>query len=155
MAKQSAGLMVYRGSRGSIEVLLVHPGGPFWANKDDAAWSIPKGELKEGEDPLEGAKREFQEETSLTAEGKFQPVNPVRQKGGKIVHAWAIRSDFDAATVKSNTFSLKWPPASGMVRQFPEIDRAEWFPIRIAKRKILKGQLDLLAQLEKLLGEDP
>ena len=149
MPKQSAGLLLYRKRHGSIEVFLVHPGGPIWANKDDGAWSIPKGEFDAGEDPLKAAKREFQEETSVVVVGKYLPLTPIRQRGGKIVYAWAVRSDLDAATVKSNTFSIEWPPGSGKMREFPEIDRAEWFKIDLARRKILKSQEGLLEQLEQ------
>jgi len=149
MPKQSAGLLLYRKRHGSIEVFLVHPGGPIWANKDDGAWSIPKGEFDAGEDPLKAAKREFQEETSVVVVGKYLPLTPIRQRGGKIVYAWAVRSDLDAATVKSNTFSIEWPPGSGKMREFPEVDRAEWFTITLAKRRILKSQLGLLEQLEQ------
>jgi predicted NUDIX family NTP pyrophosphohydrolase len=149
MPKKSAGLLMYRKMPKSLEVFLVHPGGPFWANKDDGAWSIPKGEFDASEDPLEAAKREFREETGLVATGEYQPLKPVRQAGGKIVHAWAVHCDLDAAAVKSNHFSMEWPPRSGNVCAFPEIDRAEWFQINLARRKILKSQLDLLEQLEQ------
>jgi predicted NUDIX family NTP pyrophosphohydrolase len=152
MPKESAGLLLYRSRGGSIEVFLVHPGGPFWAKKDEGSWSIPKGEIEAGEDKLGAAKREFQEETGLAVSaGPFQPLKPIRQKGGKIVHAWAAQSDLDSAAVKSNTFSMVWPPRSGKMREFPEIDRAGWFEIAEARRKILKSQLCLLAQLEELL----
>jgi predicted NUDIX family NTP pyrophosphohydrolase len=152
MPKESAGLLLYRKRRGSPEVFLVHPGGPFWANKDDGAWSIPKGELDAGENPLEAAKREFLEETGLVAEGEYRPLEPIRQKGGKIVHAWAIQGDVEPTAVKSNTFSMEWPPGSGKLRKFPEVDRAGWFKIDAAKRKILKSQLGLLEQLEQMLA---
>jgi predicted NUDIX family NTP pyrophosphohydrolase len=152
MPKVSAGLLLYRKRRGSLEIFLVHPGGPFWANKDDGAWSIPKGELDEGEEPLEAAKREFREETGLVAEGEYQPLEPIRQSGGKIVHAWAVQGDLQPTAVKSNTFSLEWPPGSGKMRKFPEVDRAGWFKIDVAKRKILKSQLGLLEQLENILA---
>ena len=152
MPKQSAGLLLYRKKRGSLEVFLVHPGGPFWANKDDGAWSIPKGEFDASEDPLEAAKREFREETGRIAQGEYRPLEPIRQKGGKIVYAWAVHSDLEPAAVKSNSFSMEWPRGSGTVRQFPEIDRAEWFKIDMAKRKILKSQLGLLEQLEQALA---
>jgi len=150
MPKMSAGLLLYRKLNGVMEVFLVHPGGPFWAKKDDGAWSIPKGEFDAGEDPLAAAKREFQEETGLVAEGKFQSLKPIRQKGGKIVYAWALPLDLEAAAVKSNTFSMEWPPGSGRMREFPEIDRAGWFTMDVAKRKILKSQVDLLEQLEQI-----
>jgi len=150
MPKKSAGLLVYRQTHGSLELLLVHPGGPFWARKDDGAWSIPKGEFDEGEDPLVAAKREFQEETGLTVKGDFRALEPVRQAGGKIVYAWAVKCDLDAAAAKSNTFSMEWPRGSGREAEFPEVDRAEWFKIGLAKRKILKSQISLLQQLEIL-----
>jgi predicted NUDIX family NTP pyrophosphohydrolase len=150
MRKQSAGLLLYREKGDSVEVFLVHPGGPFWAKKDDGAWSIPKGEFDANEDPLDAAKREFQEETSFVASGKFLPLTPIRQRGGKIVHAWAVRADADAAKIKSNTFSIEWPPRSGKMREFAEVDRAAWFAIGWAKQKILKSQLPLLEQIEKL-----
>jgi predicted NUDIX family NTP pyrophosphohydrolase len=152
MPKESAGLLLYRKTRGSLEVFLVHPGGPFWANKDDGAWSIPKGELEAGEDPLDAAKREFREETGLVAEGEFQPLEPIRQSGGKIVHSWAVQGDLESTAVKSNTFSMEWPPGSGKLRKFPEVDRAGWFKIDLAKRKTLKSQLGLLEQLEQILA---
>jgi len=152
MPKKSAGLLLYRKVCGSMEVFLVHPGGPFWANKDDGAWSIPKGEFDEGEEPLEAAKREFREETGLVAEGEFQPLKPVRQRSGKIVYSWAVNFDLDAAAVKSNPFSMEWPPGSGRMQEFPEIDRADWFKIELARRKILKGQLGLLDQLERAVA---
>ena len=152
MPKKSAGLLLYRKTGGSVEVFLVHPGGPFWANKDDGAWSIPKGECSPGEDPIEAAKREFREETGLVARGEYLPLRPIQQKGGKIVHAWAVRCDIQTAAVKSNTFSMEWPPGSGKTREFPEIDRAEWFKIDLAKRKILKSQLGLLEQLEEAMA---
>jgi len=152
MPKKSAGLLLYRKVRGSVEVFLVHPGGPFWANKDDGAWSIPKGEFDEGEEPLDAAKREFREETGLVAEGEFQPLKPVRQRSGKIVYAWAVHLDLNAAAVTSNTFSMEWPRGSGRMQEFPEIDRADWFNIDLARRKILKGQLGLLDQLEQAVA---
>jgi len=152
MPKKSAGLLLYRKVRGSMEVFLVHPGGPFWANRDEGAWSIPKGEFDAGEDPLDAAKREFQEETGLVAEGDFQPLKPIRQKSGKIVYSWAVHLDLDATGVKSNTFSMEWPPGSDRMREFPEIDRAGWFKIELARRKILKTQLDLIEQLERAVA---
>ena len=152
MPKKSAGLLLYRKVRGSVEVFLVHPGGPFWANKDDGAWSIPKGEFDEGEEPLDAAKREFREETGLVAEGEFQPLKPVRQRSGKIVYAWAVHLDLNAAAVTSNTFSMECPRGSGRMQEFPEIDRADWFNINLARRKILKGQLGLLDQLEQAVA---
>jgi len=148
MPKRSAGLLLYRMVHGSIDVFLVHPGGPYWVGKDDGAWSIPKGELDDGEDPLDAAKREFLEETGIVASGPFEPLNTIRQTGGKVVYAWAVQLDLNAALVESNTFSMEWPRGSGRIREFPEIDRADWFKLDLAKRKILKSQLDLLYQLE-------
>jgi predicted NUDIX family NTP pyrophosphohydrolase len=152
MPKTSAGLLLFREIEGRLEVLLVHPGGPFWARKDDGAWSIPKGELEEGEDPLAAAKREFQEETGQSAEGEPIPLEPLRQPSGKTVQAWALRGDLDPAHLKSSTFSLEWPPRSGRRQEFPEVDRAEWFTLPVAERKILKGQSGFLSQLREKVG---
>jgi predicted NUDIX family NTP pyrophosphohydrolase len=149
---QSAGLLLYRRSGGELEVLLVHPGGPFWARKDEGAWSIPKGEFAAEEDPLEAARREFAEETGRHADGEFIELEPVRQPGGKLVLAWALEADLDPAGFQSNTFTMEWPPRSGRRQAFPEIDRAEWFAIDAARRKILRGQLPLLTQLAARLG---
>lgn len=154
MPKKSAGLLIYRESCGQSEVFLVHPGGPFWAKKDDGAWSIPKGELSEGEDPLDAAKREFKEETGYSVKGDFQPLDPLRQPSGKIIYAWVVKSDVDVETLKSNNFSLEWPPGSGKTAEFPEVDRAGWFAIEIARRKILRGQVALLDQLEQIVTND-
>jgi predicted NUDIX family NTP pyrophosphohydrolase len=152
MARKSAGLLMYRRRAGQVEVFLIHPGGPFWARKDEGAWAIPKGEFTE-EDPLEAAKREFHEETSLPASGDFRPLEPIKQAGGKIVHAWAVEGDLDAAAIKSNTYKVEWPPHSGQWQSFPEVDRAGWFPLPEARQKILKSQLPLLDQLERLLQQ--
>lgn len=138
---------MYRRSGGHLEVLLVHPGGPFWMKKDLGAWTIPKGEYEAGEEPLAAAVREFQEETGLLASGPFRPLAPIRQRGGKIVDAWAFEGDGDAAALTSNTFSLEWPRGSGRVQEFPEVDRAGWFRIEEAKRKILPSQAGLLEEL--------
>jgi predicted NUDIX family NTP pyrophosphohydrolase len=153
MAKLSAGLLIYRRSDGALEVLLVHPGGPYWSRKDSGAWSIPKGEYGPDEEPLEAAKREAAEEVGLTVAGPFVPLAPVTQPGGKIVSAWAAAGDFDASQVQGNTFSMEWPPRSGTFRSFPEVDRAGWFALPAAREKILKGQLPLLDELERLLGD--
>jgi predicted NUDIX family NTP pyrophosphohydrolase len=134
-----------------LEVFLVHPGGPFWAKKDEGAWSIPKGEITEEEDPLEAAKREFLEETGFQVDGNFIALARVKQAGGKQVHAWAVEGDCDAESIRSNTFSMEWPPRSGKRREFPEIDRAGWFSLDQAKQKILKGQLSLLEELPSKL----
>jgi predicted NUDIX family NTP pyrophosphohydrolase len=150
MARQSSGLLVYRGRGRSLEVFLVHPGGPLWARKDQGAWSIPKGEFTVGEVPLEAARREFREETGLTVSGDFRPLEPVRQSGGKLVHAWAVEGDCDAGKVRSNTFSMEWPPRSGRQQEFPEVDRAAWFTLDQGRDKILKSQQPLLDQLEQM-----
>jgi predicted NUDIX family NTP pyrophosphohydrolase len=153
MPKQSAGLLMFRRRGPTLEVLLVHPGGPFWARKDLAAWSIPKGEYQPGEDPLAAARREFAEETGITPRGDFVALAPIRQPGGKIVRAWAVESDCDPQAIQSNTFTMEWPPRSGRQQTFPEVDRAEWFPLALAGRKISKGQARLLAELVRLLSE--
>ena len=129
----------------------MHPGGPFWAKKDDGAWSIPKGEIAEDEDPLKAAKREFREETGFQIDGNFIALTPVKQAGGKWVYAWAVEGDCGAELIRSNTFSMEWPPRSGKRQEFPEINRAAWFPLDVAKQKILKGQLSLLEQLQSQL----
>ena len=150
MAAKSAGLLMYRMRDGKPQVLLIHPGGPFWARKDEGAWSIPKGEFTD-EDPLEAAKREFQEETGFPLDGDFEPLTPIKQAGGKIVHAWAVRGDCDADAIQSNTFRLEYPPHSGQWTTYPEADRAAWFPLAQARDKILKSQRPLLDQLEQTL----
>ena len=150
-SKNSAGLLVYRIRNGDLEILLVHPGGPFWAKKDEGAWSIPKGEIAEDEDPLKAAKREFLEETGIQIHGDFIALTPVKQTGGKWVYAWAIKGDLDADSIKSNAFSMEWPPRSGRRQEFPEVDRAGWFPLEVAKQKVLKGQLSLLEELASKL----
>jgi predicted NUDIX family NTP pyrophosphohydrolase len=151
MAKQSAGVLLYRFRNGAAEVFLVHPGGPFWAKKDAGAWSIPKGEAAPGEDLLARAQREFAEETGFAAGANFRALAPIRQSGGKIVHAWAVEGDCEAAAIKSNTFELEWPPRSGRVQVFPEVDRAGWFALPLAREKINPGQRGLLDELERLL----
>jgi len=149
-AKRSAGLLLYRRPAGKLEVLLVHPGGPFWQKKDLGAWTIPKGEFAAGEDPLDAARREFHEETGREVAGLFMPLTPVKQPGGKTVHAWAVEGNFDPRVLTSNTFSLEWPPRSGRREEFPEVDRAAWFDLEEAKRRINRGQVDLLYELEQL-----
>src|SRR6185436_5973305 len=130
-----------------VEVLLVHPGGPYWARKDEAAWTIPKGEFSDGEQPLDAAVREFEEETGCRPAGEFPALDPVKQPGGKRVFAWALRFDFDPTTLVSNTFEMEWPPRSGRRQRLPEIDRAMWFDVDEARRRILTGQAPLLDQL--------
>jgi len=152
--KESAGLLMYRLRNSLLEVFLVHPGGPFWAKKDVGAWSIPKGELTEGEGRLDAAKREFHEETGFVPQGNFIALTSLKQAAGKLIHAWAVRGDCDARTITSNTFSLEWPPRSGQRRQFPEVDRAEWFTIEVAREKILRGQIGFLDALMETVEKD-
>lgn len=146
MAKTSAGLLLYRRRSRSFEVLLVHPGGPFWHGKDAGAWSIPKGEYEDGA-PLEAALREFEEETGFRAEGPFEPLTSQKLKSGKTIHAWACEGDLDAEAVRSNTFTMEWPPRSGAQRTFPEVDRAAWFAPEEAARRIHPGQAPWIAEL--------
>ena len=152
MPKKSAGLLLYRQNESGTEVLLLHPDGPFWRNKDEGAWTIPKGEFDD-EDPLEAAQREFKEETgSEPPDGHYSPLKPIKQKNRKIVHAWAVEGDFDPATLKSNEFETEWPPKSGQMQKFPEIDRAEWFSPDVAKKKMLSGQEALVDELLQRLS---
>jgi len=144
----SAGILAYR-RRHELEVLLAHPGGPFWAKKDAAAWTIPKGLIEPGDDPIGAARREFKEETGFVARGEMIELAPVRQKSGKLVHAFALDADFDLAGFASNTFEIEWPPKSGRRKTFPEIDRIAYFGLRVARVKILAYQLPLLSELEK------
>jgi predicted NUDIX family NTP pyrophosphohydrolase len=153
MSKRSAGILPYRKSSRRLEVFLVHPGGPLWARRDRGAWSIPKGEF-EDEEPVKAAVREFTEETGFEVTGELIPLEPLRQPGGKIVQAWAMQADLDPAALKSNTFKMEWPPRSGRTREFPEIDRAAWFPIDRARAMILRGQVGFLLQLEEKLGPE-
>ena len=150
--KTSAGILLYRLNKKNVEVLLVHPGGPFWKNKDEGAWSIPKGEYAEDEDALKAAIREFKEETGISVSGDFIPLNTVKLKSGKYVKAWALEKDVDAGSIKSNTFSLEWPPKSGKKIEVPEVDKAEWFDLKKAKEKINAGQVPLLEELSVKLG---
>jgi predicted NUDIX family NTP pyrophosphohydrolase len=154
LTRRSAGILLYRLSGGVPEVLLVHPGGPFWKNKDSGAWSIPKGEYGEGEDPVAVALREFEEETGQRLPGgDLVALGEVRQRGGKVVSAWAAAGDLDPATVTSNTFTLEWPPRSGIRREFPEVDRAGWFDPAAAREKLLAAQAELVDRLLATLGE--
>lgn len=152
MAKQSAGILLYRHRGRGIELLLVHPGGPFWKNKDDGAWTIPKGLVEPGEDGLAAARREFAEETGFAVEGPFLELGAFRQPGGKTVLAWAAEGDADPARLTSNSFTIEWPPRSGRQAEFPEIDRAAWFDPESAGRKILKGQKPLIEALLQRLS---
>jgi len=156
MPKLSAGLLVYRRGDHGLEVLLVHPGGPYWAKKDDGAWSIPKGEYEPHEDPLEVALREFEEEIGKTPPDAAGAVSlgELRQPSGKIVGAWAVEGDVDVSDVLSNTFEMEWPPRSGRTGEFPEVDRAGWFRLAEARRKLLRGQLGFIDRLSELLGGD-
>lgn len=152
MQKQSAGLLLYKLTGGILQVLLVHPGGPYFRKKDDGAWSIPKGEYLDDEDPLIAAQREFEEEVGKPITGNFIKLQPVKQKSGKVVHAWAVEGDIDHQNIVSNMFEMEWPPKSGKRASFPEIDRAGWFNIDEAKLKIIPGQVGLIAELEELVG---
>jgi predicted NUDIX family NTP pyrophosphohydrolase len=152
MPKRSAGLMLYRRSKDLVEVLLVHPGGPFWRNKDEGAWSIPKGLCDEGEDPLTSASREFEEETGHRPSGAFVPLGEFRQGGGKLVIAYSVEGNFDPAALTSNLFSIEWPPRSGALQEFPEVDRAAWFTPDEARRKLVRGQVPILEALLRQLG---
>jgi predicted NUDIX family NTP pyrophosphohydrolase len=147
----SAGLLAFR-RRAEIEVLLAHPGGPFWAKKDDGVWTIPKGLIEGGGEPLATARREFTEETNLVAASELIPLAPVKQKSGKIVHAWAFEADFDLAKFASNTFEIEWPPKSGKWKSFPEIDRVGYFTLSAAMTKILAYQQPLLLELQKWIA---
>jgi predicted NUDIX family NTP pyrophosphohydrolase len=152
MAKTSAGILLYRWREGRLEVFLVHPGGPFWARKDEGAWTIPKGEFAPGDDPLAAARREFAEETGLAPAGAALALQPIRQAGGKVVHAFALEGDADPGAIASNRFTLEWPPRSGRQQAFPEVDRAGWFGLAEARQKLLASQHGLLDQLLALIG---
>lgn len=147
--KKAAGILLYRTRDNILQFFLVHPGGPFWKNKDEGAWTIPKGELNENEDPLEAAKREFLEETGMEVRGEFLPLEPVKQKSGKTVYAWACEMDIDEKLIVSNTFQLEWPPKSGKYIDVPEVDRAQWFDLETASGKINPAQKSLLHQLNE------
>lgn len=153
MSKQSAGILVFRRENSIIELLLVHPGGPFFASKDEGAWSIPKGEFEDGNDALAAAKREFAEELGQPIDGVFYPLTAIKQKGGKLVLAWAVEASPDVAQFRSNTFTLEWPPRSGKQQQFPEIDKAGWFGIDEARKKVNVAQSAFIEELVKMLGE--
>ncbi len=150
MATMSAGILMYRHGDAGLVVLLVHPGGPFWRNRDLGAWSIPKGELDAGEDPQAAARREFAEELGVAAAGPLRPLGQVRQRGGKIVLAYALEGSLDVGSVRSNEIPIEWPPRSGRTIQVPEIDRADWFALPLAREKILASQRPFLDRLERL-----
>jgi predicted NUDIX family NTP pyrophosphohydrolase len=156
MPQQSAGILLYRIRASGPEVLLVHPGGPFYARKDLGVWSVPKGLYEPDEDALAAAQREFREELGMEVPSReFTALQPVRQKGGKLVHVWAARGELDAEAIRSNTFSMEFPPKSGLMKTFPEVDRAAWFAPGLAKEKILPAQAPLIAELEeRLSGRD-
>src|SRR5687767_5569992 len=151
MAKKSAGILLYKVEDDLLKIFLVHPGGPFWAKKDNGAWTIPKGEFDDNEDPLNAAKREFEEETGTKLSGKFIALNPVKQKSGKTVYAWALEGDIDPAKIKSNEFEIEWPPGSGKMKSFPEIDKAAWFEANEATKKIIEAQSSLIHQLKAVV----
>lgn len=154
-SKQSAGLLLYRRKTDNLEVFLVHPGGPFWKNKDGSVWTIPKGEFSNEEPALDAAVREFREETGHTVKGPFQPLSPIRQKGGKRVFAWASRGDLDPEKIVSNTFELEWPRRSGKQQTFPEVDKGGWFSLADARQIINPAQIALLEELEEtVIGKD-
>jgi predicted NUDIX family NTP pyrophosphohydrolase len=157
MPKTSAGLLLYRGEKAAVEVLLVHPGGPLWAKRDDGAWSVPKGEHMPDEDPLAAARREFLEELGVDPPAIEPPVplGEVRQAGGKRVLAWAVRGDLDPSSIRSNTFEMEWPPRSGRTKEFPEIDRAGWFDLAAARGKLVSGQAAFVDRLAELVGATP
>lgn len=152
MAKRSAGLLMYRVREGKLEVLLAHLGGPFWAKKDAGAWFVPKGEVEPGEDQLEAAKREFKEETGFDPGDEVQPLGSVKHKSGKTVTAWAFEGDCDPAVLKSNTFTIEWPPHSGKQKEFPEIDHADFFTLDAARAKIHPAEFEFVARLNSLLS---
>jgi predicted NUDIX family NTP pyrophosphohydrolase len=152
MAKLSSGILLYRVRKAGPEVLLVHPGGPFFARKDAGSWTIPKGELNGEEEPLKAAIREFEEETGYKPSGNFTELRSVKQKGGKTVLCWAVTGDLDASEITSNTFEIEWPPHSGKMKSFPEIDKAAWFDLTTAREKMNEKQTAFLDQLEALLA---
>jgi predicted NUDIX family NTP pyrophosphohydrolase len=154
MPQVSVGMLIYRWRENILQVFLVHPGGPFWTNKDAGAWSIPKGVLEPGEDPVEGAQREFHEETGFRVRGRLIPLGAVKAHAGKTIRAWAAEGDYDPGKVKSNLFSMEWPPRSGRQREFPEVDRAAWFGIEEAHEKIHRGQVPLLGELVGILSKN-
>jgi len=154
MQKQSAGILLYRIKNKVLEVLLVHPGGPYWKNKDAGSWTIPKGEFTDQDDPLEEAKREFREELGFKFEGSVIKLSPIKQKGGKMVYAWASEGDIDPLKIKSNMFEIEWPPKSGKNQKFPEVDKAEWFEVKEAMQKINQAQVPFIDELIKKINRE-
>ena len=154
MSRVSAGLLMYRIDDGNLQILLAHPGGPFFQNKDEGTWSIPKGEPETDEGLLVAAQREFEEETGVVPTGPFVALKPITQKGGKVVHAWAFEDDCDPTAIVSNTFTMEWPPRSGQQKEFPEIDRAEYFNLDGARKNINSAQASLIDELEQILGQE-
>ena len=152
MPRTSAGLLLFRRCGAEPEVFLVHPGGPFWTRRDLGAWSMPTGEFTPGENAPAAARREFEEETGIAPEGEFIPLSPCRQAGGKVVYAWAFEGNCDPEIIKSNTFVMEWPPGSGRRQAFPEVDRAAWFPLKVAKGKLISGQIGFIDELAELLA---
>ncbi len=155
MQKVSAGLVMFRRRNGQLQFLLAHPGGPFWRQKDTGAWTIPKGEIEPGEAPLAAARREFEEEVGFRAEGDFMPLEPITQTSGKLVHAWGFEGDCDPSTLRSGTFRMEWPPQSGLYQDVPEVDRAEFFDLPTARKKINPAQIALLEEVARRLARAP
>lgn len=149
--RKSAGILLYRKDAGGQEYFLVHPGGPFWKHKDNGAWSIPKGEFEDGEDPLKAALREFEEETGIKIKGQFSALKPVKQKSGKTIYAWGHEGDLDPSVLRSNTFLFEWPPKSGKFIDIPEVDKGAWFSLDVAKEKINPGQVAILEELSEMI----
>jgi len=152
MKKQSAGILPYKYVHGQIFFFIAHPGGPFYRKKDNGSWTLVKGEINEGEDPFAAAIREFKEETSIDIIGDFLQLTPIKQKSGKLVHVWAIESDFTTENIKSNTFTIEWPPKSGVMAEFPELDKFEWFDMDTTMGKLLSGQVGFVKEVLKVLG---
>jgi predicted NUDIX family NTP pyrophosphohydrolase len=155
MSQRSGGILLFRFNKDELELMLVHPGGPFWTRKDEGAWSIPKGLFEESESPLDAAKREFKEETGFEVNGEFIELGKLIQPSGKVVHAWAIKKDLDATKVVSNKFALEWPRKSGIINEYPEIDKACWFDVDQAKKKIQKGQVGFIDRLLEVMKYAP
>jgi predicted NUDIX family NTP pyrophosphohydrolase len=152
MKKQSAGILLFQKSKNGLNLFLVHPGGPFWKNKDAGAWSVPKGEFSDDEDPLTAAIREFREETGMQIDGNFIPLTALKQKSGKIIYAWAAEGDIDASKIVSNECEIEWPPKSGKKISIPEVDKGEWFTIEQAYFKIIPGQKGFIKELENIIS---